>query len=1096
MKALLIFTSLFCVSALKAADSTPATSTLSRSVSLRNPDVNDTAWLNSTQTLRPRRPLTRSEIAMPEQGNLLITMKIKDGFLARANGINGVSLLDGPAAQAFSGFVAQHGLLFSPQIDLDDAVIDSVEAKAAQNSGSAQPYLRSLFFVGAPRAATIAEAHAITVALNALDAVEYANVRSLNDTPPPPGDIAPPTADFRPNQSWRGLGSETGGAGIDYAWSYLGRGNGIGVIDIEPAYNPNHEDLVDLGITNFSVGNFTGTTDQLNSNKDHGTKTLGVLAAPDNGYGVVGAAPLATAIGFASNYTDSTADLFITCPDPDGTPLQHGANSYTGRALVIATNNLNQGSVILLEVQASVTGAAGYTPAETEEAVFCTTKLATDAGLIVVGAAGNIPTGGTAQDLDANVAGLNTWRSWNDSGAIIVGAGEPNTEHRKMSYSAYGDRVDVQAWGINVLTTSTGYPTAGADANQSYGDFSGTSSASAVVAATCVAVQSASISRNANSMRMNSVQMRSLLVNTGNPQTPSTTYPGSIGPAVDAGKAIDSIIPTITPDVVSSGTLPIQYAFTGQTMASLPAWDPVNDVEGGYASIDANALLLTNVQPGFLNTPVHAIADWHLSIPNVVSNLVLEFDSTLIGDDFDGAEMDGYLGMKNIDGVFLSNDGEHWTRIPFPGMEDQQVGTTAHYRASLDAVALGAGFLLEGSIRIRFQHYGPNDTVDGDGRIYDNVMLFRKDYGHYEVSVASRNITEGNSASILVGRLGDLSFESNVDFMLVPLTATIGTDLSTNAGVSGTLVFEKGLEKIGLSISTVQDSLPENTETAMFVLKNPTEGLSLVPPYKTLIRIIDNDQAGIGRKHFVRTGSFVIPALGAFPGANSGPAPITLNVTGVSGYVVGVQVKVSDISHTVPALLDIILESPSGSFCKLMSDVGSGVSPNNFTNLQMCFEDGAPALPWNTQITPGTYAPTDGFPGVDNLLDNTSVPQNGTDTLLAFNDQDANGTWKLHIMESGFGDVSVSNFVGGGLLQGGYELVIQTSDMPVWTEAATLSSGASRFSWIGPAGETFILERSSNLRTWTEEGPYVMTGVEQRFTIQGGRSYFRFRRPN
>jgi hypothetical protein len=477
---------------------------------------------------------------VPKQGNLVITMKIKDEFLARADGINGISLLDSPAGQEFSRFVALHGLIFSPQIALDDAAIDAAEAKAAQYLGNAQPYLRSLFFVGAPNAEAIAGAHAITVNLNALGAVEYANVSALNDTPPP-GDIAPPTDDYRPNQTWRGLGSETGGASIDYVWSYLGRGGGIGVMDIEPAYNPNHENLVDLGIQNLSVGNFAGSAATISSNMDHGTKTPGVLAAPDNGYGVVGAAPLASIIGFVSNSTDNNTGLFITCSDPDGTPIQHGADSFTGRGLVIATNNLSQGGVILLEVQASVPGAAGYTPAETEEAVFCTTKLATDAGLVVVGAAGNIPSGGTAQNLDANIAGLNTWRSWGDSGAIMVGAGEPNTEHRKMSFSAYGNRVNVQAWGLNVITTSTGYPTAGADTNQSYGDFSGTSSASAVVAATCVAVQSARLGPITNGIRLNSVQMRSLLVSTGNTQTPSTVHPGLIGPAVDAQKAIDSI---------------------------------------------------------------------------------------------------------------------------------------------------------------------------------------------------------------------------------------------------------------------------------------------------------------------------------------------------------------------------------------------------------------------------------------------------------------------------------------------------------------------------------------------------------------------------
>ena len=75
-------------------------------------------------------------------------------------------------------------------------------------------------------------------------------------------------------------------------------------------------------------------------------------------------------------------------------------------------------------------------------------KAATDAGVIVVAAAGN---GGENLDSDD----YQEYRNRGNSGAIIVGAGEPGTLNALL-ISTYGSRVDLQGWGESVFSTGYG----------------------------------------------------------------------------------------------------------------------------------------------------------------------------------------------------------------------------------------------------------------------------------------------------------------------------------------------------------------------------------------------------------------------------------------------------------------------------------------------------------------------------------------------------------------------------------------------------------------------------------------------------------------
>src|SRR5262249_11334031 len=103
---------------------------------------------------------------------------------------------------------------------------------------------------------------------------------------------------------------------------------------------------------------------------------------------------------------------------------------------------------------------------------------------------------------------------------------------------------------------------------------------------------------------------------------------------------------------------------------------------------------------------------------------------------------------------------------------------------------------------------------------------------------------------------------------------------------------------------------------------------------------------------FANTGSIIIPDHGA-----ANPYPSTITVSNMPGLVTKVTVTLSNMNHSFPDDIDILLVSPSGEHTLLMSDAGGA---HAITNVTLGFDDaGAGLLPDSTQIVSGTFQPTD-----------------------------------------------------------------------------------------------------------------------------------------
>ena len=285
-----------------------------------------------------------------------------------------------------------------------------------------------------------------------------------------------------------------------------GKGEEIRIIDIEGGYWHHRDHKKPIYVTGHP------------GYQDHGTMVVGVINAKDNDVGITGIAPKAD-IGVRGIYNKNLHEDWI---EANIDSANVASNIYWG-----AKHSLK--GLVLIELQRPALKendhpcsnySSGALPVEFWPAEFDVIKAAVGNGVVVVEAAGNgsrnlghpilnVCNGGC---FDKNVR---------DSGAIIVAGSESDGLTPMCGFgpkSNYGERVDVHSWGENVATTSV----LKKDIYKSellcnnYGYFSGSSSASAIIAGATAILQG--VSKAYTSNVKDPLYIRQLLSKTGVPQ--------------------------------------------------------------------------------------------------------------------------------------------------------------------------------------------------------------------------------------------------------------------------------------------------------------------------------------------------------------------------------------------------------------------------------------------------------------------------------------------------------------------------------------------------------------------------------------------------
>ncbi|MGH8022571.1 MAG: S8 family serine peptidase, partial [Limisphaerales bacterium] len=473
-----------------------------------------------------------------------IAVKFRDGLHIRLRNNALVSTNAGVFAKSESLFQSLSAGKWERADTISEAAMDAMRLHAEKNLGRHLPDMNLQFYLTLPQdldAATVIDR------LNQLDIVELAQPVPL----PQPAPLPP---NFEPLQQYM-VASPVGGGAFEVWTNYGVFGSGIRVADVEYSFNSNHVDLP-------PIENLTpDAVDPFNDN-DHGTATLGEIAAIENGWGTTGVGYGVSVFFAGANY----------------------ASGYNvGQGITTAASVLRPGDILLIEQQIggpNVTpgvqatgGQYGLVPVDWYQPYYDDVVMAVGNGIIVIETADN---GG--QNLDDPIYSTGNGGHWpflpqNRSGAIFVGAGASyngsSTESSRLYYANYGSCVDVQNWGENIVTTGYG-DLYGADGPDSYytSTFGGTSGATPIVVGEVALLQS--IYNQATGQLLTAPQVRSLLRATGSPQT-GGEYPifDNIGPLPNLPLAIQTALANSGPPVAVMHTTNVTALIGGEANLSV-----------------------------------------------------------------------------------------------------------------------------------------------------------------------------------------------------------------------------------------------------------------------------------------------------------------------------------------------------------------------------------------------------------------------------------------------------------------------------------------------------------------------------------------------
>jgi subtilisin-like proprotein convertase family protein len=149
---------------------------------------------------------------------------------------------------------------------------------------------------------------------------------------------------------------------------------------------------------------------------------------------------------------------------------------------------------------------------------------------------------------------------------------------------------------------------------------------------------------------------------------------------------------------------------------------------------------------------------------------------------------------------------------------------------------------------------------------------------------------------------------------------------------------------------------------------------------------------------FESTQPFTIPGTGTDGNAN--PYPSIVNVTGLPTSIRRASVRLTNLSHTFPDDIDMLLVGPDGQNAIILSDVGGSI---DFSGLTLTLDDSAAnSLPDSGAVVDGTFKPTN-FGAGDAFPAPAPAPL-GTSALSVFNGTNPNGAWTLYVVDDLGGD--------------------------------------------------------------------------------------------
>ncbi|WP_159293787.1 S8 family serine peptidase [Microcystis aeruginosa] len=254
----------------------------------------------------------------------------------------------------------------------------------------------------------------------------------------------------------------------------------------------------------------------------------------------------------------------------------------------------------------------------------------------------------------------------------------------------------------------------------------------------------------------------------------------------------------------------------------------------------------------------------------------------------------------------------------------------------------------------------------------------------------------------------------------------------------GTVNFAAGATTATVVVDPIPDTIAEIANETVALTVNSGTGYIGGSPGTATGTIVSEETLPI----FSNPNLITIPDSGS-----STPYPSTINVSGLTGNINSLKVTLTNLSHTWPDDIDVLLVGPTGTKALLMSDVGGS---SDVSNVTLTFDPTATSfLPDEGLITSGSYKATDVETGD---IFNAPAPGGpyGTD-FSVFNGINPNGTWSLYVVDDAGGDA--------GTIAGGWSLTIGTAAATKSISIAKTTDGKE----AGPVSSVFTLTRTGDL---------------------------------
>lgn len=390
------------------------------------------------------------------------------------------------------------------------ARLDDATRRSRCRRGSSRVRLANMRILQAPEPF---DADGLAALLNTLPEVELAYVERAIGRPCDTTACAE-LPDLSGDQRWLEPGPD--GLAARFAWGLNGgRGENIPLVVVDAGWNVENAKVCHCDL-NAGIPLAWGISGNI-GDMQHGMASLGLSVARHDRGGILGIAPNASPVSVCA-YRGAPGSLTYAENSTQPTQIAQGLiNPWNALAVAIDHLALLAGKkrtvpgVILLEMEVHAPGAAtakdAWSPAEVEPALRALIGVAAGLGITVIEAAGNSgePVIDTFPSGDLPVGSLVSL-----AGALLVGAADASRQ--PLSASNTGPMLDCFAQGAAVPSLSTLEETPRTELTRS---FSGTSSASAIVAGAALAAQG--LFRAANGRTLSPGRLREHLRATGSP---------------------------------------------------------------------------------------------------------------------------------------------------------------------------------------------------------------------------------------------------------------------------------------------------------------------------------------------------------------------------------------------------------------------------------------------------------------------------------------------------------------------------------------------------------------------------------------------------